>query len=75
LAASFCTKERSTVAAGDAPEGVPDASGIGSPDAPPVLTEPLAVASRRDVCWGTSRDVDRVRDRFALCSPRFVVAL
>jgi hypothetical protein len=49
LAASFCTKERSAVAAGDAPEGVPDAIGIGSPDAPPVLTWPVAVASGRDV--------------------------
>jgi hypothetical protein len=49
VAASFCAKARSTVAAGDAPEGVPDAIGIGSPDAPPVLTWPVAVASGRDV--------------------------
>jgi hypothetical protein len=50
VAASFCAKERSTVATGDAPEGVPDAIGIGSPDAPPVLTWPVTVASGRDVC-------------------------
>jgi len=43
---SLCAKERAAVAAGKAPEGVPGATGIRSPDAPPVLTGPLAMASR-----------------------------
>jgi hypothetical protein len=60
VAASFCAKERSALAAGDAPEGVPDAIGIGSPDAPPVLTELLAVASASDAAVLTSCSVGRV---------------
>ena len=45
LVLSLCAKERVAVAAGNAPEGVPGATGIRSPDAPPVLTEPISVAS------------------------------
>ena len=45
LVLSLCANERVAVAAGNAPEGVPGATGIRSPDAPPVLTEPISVAS------------------------------
>jgi hypothetical protein len=72
---SLCAKERVAVAAGNAPEGVPGATGIRSPDAPPVLAEPISVASGSGAVVLTECSIVTCRRCSIACATRLRVAL